>query len=84
MKANNSDFVEIKNGVEKSNKEFSLGEIKKGDICVMWSKPNKNVHFHSCGYDGSKWYSDYKQSSCNAYRRVSPPCDMEWHLFRHK
>jgi hypothetical protein len=77
-----SDFTEIRSGGGVTNKtEFSLGTVNKGDICVMWT-PDKKTHFHTCAYDGSNWYSDFKQNSCNIYRS-SKPCTMDWHLFRH-
>jgi len=83
MKSENSDFVEVRGAQSVTNKtEFQLGKINKGDICVMWSK-DKSTHFHTCAYDGSNWYSDFKQNSCNVYRS-SNACSMEWHLFRHK
>lgn len=84
MKAQNSDFVEVRGSNSSSNKtEFQLGEVKKGDVCVMWSLPNRNLHYHTCAFDGTNWYSDFKQNNCNVYRSAAS-CTMEWHLFRHK
>ena len=84
MKGQNSDFVEVRGSNSSSNKtEFQLGEVKKGDVCVMWSLPNRNLHYHTCAFDGTNWYSDFKQNNCNVYRSADS-CTMEWHLFRHK
>jgi len=77
------DFVEISSGLNVTNKtEFSLGNINRGDICVMWGM-GKVYPYHTCAYDGNNWYSDFKQNSCNVYKSSSE-CRMEWHLFRHK
>jgi hypothetical protein len=82
------DFVEIETSTSApSNVEFTFGTpLHKGDICVMWKSGvrNKDVHYyHTCSFDGSVWYSDYKQNACNAYRKKSK-VNLEWHLFRHK
>lgn len=82
------DFVEIETSTSApSNVEFTFGTpLQKGDICVMWKSGvrNEDVHYyHTCSFDGSVWYSDYKQNACNAYRKKSK-VNLEWHLFRHK
>ena len=89
MNSSNSDFKEIDNGECSSKQHFSFrNSPQKGDICLMWCKNNHNTssssnHFHSCAFDGSKWYSDFAQNNCNVYTRGFE-CTMEWHLFRHK
>ena len=88
LKVNNSDFVEAASGVTTNKQEFSFNGVKpsKGDICTMWSLPKtaaKGAHFHTCAFDGSKWISDFVQSTCNVYRSKSE-CRMEYHLFKHK
>lgn len=84
FKQSDSDFNEVTSAKNVSNKsEFALPEVKKGDICVMWTVPNNKTHYHTCSYDGSNWYSDFKQNSCNVYKS-SQDCFLEWHLFRHK
>ena len=82
MKRQDSDFVEIRSATNvPSESEFSLGALQKGDICVMWS--SQKAKFHTCAYDGSGWYSDFVQNSCNVYRSGKHRI-FEWHLFRHK
>ena len=82
MKSGN-DFVEVNGASGVTNKtEFNLGTVNKGDICLMW-RTDKKANYHTCSFDGSKWYSDFVQNSCNVYRGKSA-CSMEWHLMRHK
>jgi lysozyme family protein len=77
------DFVEVRSASSVTNKtEFSLGTVNKGDICLMW-RTDKKANYHTCSFDGSKWYSDFIQNSCNVYRSGAA-CNMEWHLMRHK
>lgn len=84
IKSRNSDFIEVNHGVTPSNKEFSMGNIQPGDICLMWSIPNKDIHYHACAFDGKHWVSDFVQNNCNVYTGKKPLCKMEWHVFRHK
>lgn len=84
MKADNSDFIEIDSNTQSSSEEFKFRvNLLQGDICTMWSTPNKEKHFHTCAYDGNKWISDFVQNTCNVYRSSSP-CQMVYHIFRHK
>ena len=87
MKKNGSDFSEVQHGVSTSKKEIPFtGPLQKGDVCLMWCQGNrteKHNHYHSCGYDGNTWYSDYVQANCNGYTRQWE-CKLEWHLMRHK
>lgn len=84
MKADNSDFIEIDSNTQSSKDEFKFRvNLLQGDICTMWSTPNKEKHFHTCAYDGNKWISDFVQNTCNVYKSSSP-CQMVYHIFRHK
>ena len=89
MIASNSDFNEIQHGTTSSKQEFVFNSPpQKGDVCLMWCQGNhktdsKENHFHSCGFDGNSWVSDYTQSKCNGYTG-SWECTLEWHLMRHK
>jgi hypothetical protein len=84
MSAQDSEFTEIDSGSTSNKQEFGFKyNPMAGDICTMWSTPNKNIHFHTCAFDGSKWISDFVQNNCNVYRSASP-CTMEYHVFRHK
>ena len=88
MKSGN-DFNEAEHGVCSSKKHFTFSKpLQKGDICLMWCEGNHNSdttknHYHSCGYDGSRWVSDFVQNNCNVYTGLFE-CRMEWHLMRHK
>ena len=85
MKANNSDFIEIAGGTSSSKDEFRFNiNLLQGDICTMWSTPKKEIHFHTCAYDGKKWISDFIQNKCNVYTSSNKVCTMEYHIFRHK
>ncbi len=84
MSVQGSEFTEIDSGTTSNKQEFGFKyNPMAGDICTMWSTPNKNIHFHTCAFDGSKWISDFVQNNCNVYRSASP-CTMEYHVFRHK
>ena len=84
MQKSDSDFVELTAKTETNKQEFTFGvNLLPGDVCTMWSTPNKKLHFHTCAFDGSKWISDFVQNTCNVYRSHNP-CTMEYHIFRHK
>ena len=84
MQKSDSDFQEIASRSETNKQEFTFGvNLLPGDICTMWSTPDRKVHYHTCAFDGSRWVSDFVQNTCNVYRSHKP-CTMEYHIFRHK
>jgi len=84
MKKSGSEFTEVTGGTSSNKSEFPFGQkVNKGDICVMWQSGRKPPR-HSCAFDGSDWYSDFKQNGvCNVYKGRNN-FNLEWHLFRHK
>ena len=86
MIAINDDFVQIASGTSSNSTELNLPKIQKGDVCTMWSVPNRNNKFHTCAYDGSNWISDFTQRMCNVYSNEKKygKFTIEWHLFRYK
>ena len=84
MKASGSEFVEITGGTSSNKSEFPFGQNpQKGDVCVMWKSGRKTPR-HSCSFDGSDWYSDFKQGGvCNVYKNRDA-FNLEWHYFRHR
>lgn len=84
MQKSDSDFQEIASRSETNKQEFTFGvNLLPGDICTMWSTPDRKIHYHTCAFDGSRWISDFVQNTCNVYRSHKP-CTMEYHIFRHK
>lgn len=86
LKADNSDFGVVDEGIMESKGEFPFGAApKKGDICTFWAIDSNGNHkssnFHTCAYDGSKWISDFVQGKCRQYNGESR---IKWYRFRHK
>ncbi len=86
LKAADSDFGVVDEGIKEGEGEFPFGAApKKGDICTFWAIDSNGNHkssnFHTCAYDGSKWISDFVQAKCRQYNGESR---IKWHRFRHK
>lgn len=82
LKADNSDFAVVDEGVFTGEGEFPfVNPPEKGDICTFWSEGNKKAKRHTCAFDGSRWISDYVQSSCRIYNNLR---DLNWCRVRHK
>jgi hypothetical protein len=82
LKADNSDFAVVDEGLFTGEGEFPFSKPpEKGDICTFWSEGNKKAKRHTCAFDGSRWISDYVQSSCRIYNSLR---DLNWCRVRHK
>jgi hypothetical protein len=82
LKAADSDFAVVDEGLFTGKGEFPFSKPpEKGDICTFWSEGNKKAKRHTCAFDGSRWISDYVQSSCRIYNSLR---DLNWCRVRHK
>lgn len=81
LKAADSDFAVVDEGLFTGKGEFPFSKApEKGDICTFWSEGDKAKR-HTCAFDGSRWISDYVQSSCRIYNGRH---DINWCRVRHK
>jgi hypothetical protein len=81
LKAADSDFAVVDEGVFTGKGEFPfVSPPEKGDICTFWSEGD-TAKRHTCAFDGSRWISDYVQSSCRLYNGRH---DINWCRVRHK